>query len=251
MARFRSHRHLPQIMHRVRFAQELPQDLRTIMARRRFKPIQAESSLAKSFSERRTPHPTVQDQLPTELRAELTTSTSLYQTPCASPPSLAVETPVQDDIVVLIPKPAGEAGRPNAGGYSLEIKLKELGWRTAEIESLQKHIKSLCNVHLDTAKPYSEQDAELKQVVINKVKLAFPILEAYVNTWPVTEMMKSVLKAARDKLKREKVQKAASVNLLGNASHLGPSGSSARRVLPLRAVRSSSTTLSDDSSVAI
>ncbi|KZS87089.1 hypothetical protein SISNIDRAFT_491379 [Sistotremastrum niveocremeum HHB9708] len=248
MARFRSHRHLPQIMHRVRFAQELPQDLRTIMTRRRFKPIQADSGLAKSFSERRTPHPAVQDQLPTGSRAEQSSGTSLYQNPCAIPP-LAVETPVQDDIVALIPKPAGEAGRPNAGGYSLEIKLKELGWRTAEIEGMQKLIKSLCNVHLDTSKPYSEQDADLKQLVINKVKLSFPILEAYVNIWPVTEMMKSVLKAARDKLKREKVQKAASVNLLGNSSQLGTSGPPSRRVLPLRAVRSSSTTLSDDSSV--
>ncbi|KZT31176.1 hypothetical protein SISSUDRAFT_1068004 [Sistotremastrum suecicum HHB10207 ss-3] len=184
------------------------------MTRRRFKPIQADSGLAKSFSERRTPHAAVQDQLPTESQAEQSTGTSFYQNPCAIPPLLAVETPVQDDIVALIPKPAGEAGRPNAGGYSLEIKLKELGWRTTEIDSMQKLIKSLCNVHLDTSKPYSEQDADLKQLVINKVKLAFPILEAYVNTWPVTEMMKSVLKAARDKLKREKVQKAASVNLL-------------------------------------
>ncbi|KZS94286.1 hypothetical protein SISNIDRAFT_485199 [Sistotremastrum niveocremeum HHB9708] len=261
MTRFRSHRHLPQIMHRIRFTKELPQDLRSIIARRRFKPlsVQADTRGAKPLLE---PQRTDDDDDTATSNNNIPDST-LSNFPHGVPSGqgstsrlgsrlVAVDTPTppnrSSETLITIPKPAGEAGRPNAGGYSLEIKLKELGWRSDEIEQMQKLLKSLCNVHLDTTLPYSEQDPDLKNIVVQKVKLTFPVLEAYSNTWPVTEMMKSVLKAARDKSKREKVQKAASANLQDITSPSSTSKSRRHRTHPSCLARSTSATLSEESS---
>ncbi|KZS89567.1 hypothetical protein SISNIDRAFT_469324 [Sistotremastrum niveocremeum HHB9708] len=192
-------------MHRVKFTKELPLDFRTIMCRRRYKPINPESDQARHFIQ---PLP---DQEPPHVPASHVEPSVCPARPAADPSASSER--MQNFSAQQIPKPAGSAGRPNGGGYSLDAKLRQLGWRADEIESLQKLVKHLCGMHLDITAPYSEQDTDLRQIVINKVKQNFPILEAYVNAWPVTEVMKAVMKSARDKSKREKLQKAAEGNL--------------------------------------
>lgn len=135
MTRFRSHRHLPQILHRVRYTKELPHDLRTILARRRYKPVSPESELAKALAQRQSPEPTSRmgdsDVPSSQSSTGHATVTKLRQVLVPSDGQVQVISPS------LIPKPAGEAGRPNAGGYSLDAKLKELGWSSEDIENMQ------------------------------------------------------------------------------------------------------------------
>ncbi|KAI0368516.1 hypothetical protein BV20DRAFT_948015 [Pilatotrama ljubarskyi] len=115
---------------------------------------------------------------------------------------------------VKIPKPAGEVGRPNRGGYQLE---DALNWSTARMHVFKGVINKLVDQHLDPTLLYAGQlDTKLRLVRKEAVK-RLPDLEMYAMEWPVMDAVKMHLKYTSSKahqhahdavsLKTQKMQK--------------------------------------------
>ncbi|KJA18372.1 hypothetical protein HYPSUDRAFT_205480 [Hypholoma sublateritium FD-334 SS-4] len=88
----------------------------------------------------------------------------------------------------LIPKPAGEAGRPSRGGYNLQT---ELGWPAADYMRFKKFIKHAVKEHLDTSQKFSSQSAESLQTVQALASDKFPSLADYADWWPAADFIRS------------------------------------------------------------
>ncbi|KAK7056810.1 hypothetical protein VNI00_002527 [Paramarasmius palmivorus] len=72
-------------------------------------------------------------------------------------------------------KPAGQAGHPNSGGYSLERKLVEdLKWSKAGYEEMSEYSKEIAANYLLLSKNYRMQNAAKKTKVCTEVSVANP-----------------------------------------------------------------------------
>ncbi|KAF9042032.1 hypothetical protein BJ165DRAFT_1405761 [Panaeolus papilionaceus] len=90
-----------------------------------------------------------------------------------------------------VPKPPGQPGRPQSGGYSLDIELKRWGPLFGEVKSF---VHAKCDSLLDLTKSYSKQDKLGISTVVIDTKQAYPIVDGYQNSWPVHDFMKMYLK---------------------------------------------------------
>jgi len=97
---------------------------------------------------------------------------------------------LEEDTDDLIPKPIGEAGRPNRGGYNLQ---QELDWSLEDFNKfkvlspelthmthinptpLQSHAQRLATEHLDVSKAYSFQSNAGLERVVSKVSSTTPV----------------------------------------------------------------------------
>ncbi|KAF9527060.1 hypothetical protein CPB83DRAFT_856661, partial [Crepidotus variabilis] len=84
-----------------------------------------------------------------------------------------------------IPKPAGEAGKPNCGGYNLEEELS--GWTEKFFADVSKFVKIKANNLLDTGVSYSGQTLEAISMVWHQVRRRFSILDKYEGDWPTRD----------------------------------------------------------------
>ncbi|KAJ3779027.1 hypothetical protein FB446DRAFT_613236, partial [Lentinula raphanica] len=90
-----------------------------------------------------------------------------------------------------IPKPAGEVGRPNRGGYNLCVAL---GWSKDEYRIVQKFINKAVEDHLVGDQPMKRQSLmSLKKVRDMAVK-KYPVLKEYKDLWVVDDFIRSHLK---------------------------------------------------------
>ncbi|KAK7056779.1 hypothetical protein VNI00_002496 [Paramarasmius palmivorus] len=96
---------------------------------------------------------------------------------------------------VPIPKPPGEAGHPNNGGYSLESTLITAhGWSKMIYDLINSQTKALAQGLLDGTKNYKDQEEPLKTEICDLLTADFSFLSDYVECWPVRDMLKAHLK---------------------------------------------------------
>ncbi|KDR65389.1 hypothetical protein GALMADRAFT_148733 [Galerina marginata CBS 339.88] len=98
----------------------------------------------------------------------------------------------------LVPKPAGEPGRPNSGGYSLEDALAP--WGKEQLGKVMKFTKKMADLSLETKKSYSKQNT-------NQVARNHPILNKYEDHWPTRAILKMHLKATSENFRRDGLQR--------------------------------------------
>ncbi|KAJ3765867.1 hypothetical protein FB446DRAFT_794638 [Lentinula raphanica] len=120
------------------------------------------------------------------------------------PPALVFEEDSEDDL--LIPKPPGEVGRPNRGGYSL---YPVLGWPKKKYDKVKLFINELVEKHLDCTAPMSDQGLEsVKKVRIQAVE-KFDFLKEYRGLWVIDDFIRNHLKYRKTVLKKERLEKIA------------------------------------------
>ncbi|TCD61004.1 hypothetical protein EIP91_009174 [Steccherinum ochraceum] len=90
-----------------------------------------------------------------------------------------------------IPKPAGEAGRPNSGGYNLQ---DALNWPRARYDKVNNFIKDLVVSELDSRVPFSKQVPSKIQYVRTQATSKFPCLLNYERSWAADAFIRSRLK---------------------------------------------------------
>lgn len=124
-----------------------------------------------------------------------------------------------------VPKPQGQPGRPQSGGYKLQDKL---GWNDTTYESIQSLVHKQAKTKLDTAKSFRGQDMKkIKQIcdavsqfrsfvinvrltlIIHKVRKEYPILKDYIRDWPTRDMLKLHLKYTSETTRRSAVASRA------------------------------------------
>ncbi|KDR76617.1 hypothetical protein GALMADRAFT_139530 [Galerina marginata CBS 339.88] len=100
----------------------------------------------------------------------------------------------------LIPKPSGEAGKANSGGYNLQ---EALGWTKKRYDEFYNHIKSEVAEKLDIEKCFSRQKREDLEKIIQSTAQKFEIENIYSNNWPMREALKARLKYTADLAKKQ------------------------------------------------
>ncbi|KAJ3500744.1 hypothetical protein NLJ89_g9655 [Agrocybe chaxingu] len=100
-----------------------------------------------------------------------------------------------------IPKPPGEPGRPNSGGYNIESELR--GWTPALIADVNQLVKRKADEHLEIGRSYSRQRPADITTVCLLIKKEFPVVNKYQNYWPIRDMLKLYLKYMAEKEKKE------------------------------------------------
>ncbi|KAF8505254.1 hypothetical protein BU17DRAFT_71476 [Hysterangium stoloniferum] len=91
-----------------------------------------------------------------------------------------------------IPKPQGEPGCPNSGGYSVESEL--CGWSPDLLENVTRFVKNKANDTLDTTKSYKKQKSADINAICALAKKHYPVVNKYDNYWPIRDMIKLHLK---------------------------------------------------------
>lgn len=130
----------------------------------------------------------------------------------------------EGEIVKLIPKPKGEAGRPGSGGYSLQEVLawSEKTYETVVVSTRFGHASRNLLIELykdfvhekakkkrlDLSKSYSKQDKKLVKEICEEVRKEYRILDDYKNYWPVHDMLKLHLKYTSEAARRAKTASA-------------------------------------------
>ncbi|KAH9940339.1 hypothetical protein B0H21DRAFT_580047 [Amylocystis lapponica] len=124
---------------------------------------------------------------------------------------------LEQDPSTLIAKPAGEAGRPNRGGYTLNDVLKESGWSEKHITLFKDKVKECADAHLDTSAPYTRQEQaamrDFKAAMMDEWKAGdggrrgLPDLADYAHMWPLTDQVKAYLKYSSTKSAKKKKAK--------------------------------------------
>ncbi|KAJ3001881.1 hypothetical protein NUW54_g6159 [Trametes sanguinea] len=104
--------------------------------------------------------------------------------------------------VIEIPKPAGEVGRPNRGGYKLEGVMECSPGRMSMINHLVAE-------NLDATRSYSGQSDKKLLTVREEALKRMPELAKYEQAWPVTDAVKMRLKYTSAKA-RQHAQRAVS-----------------------------------------
>ncbi|KAI0667813.1 hypothetical protein C8Q78DRAFT_1081699 [Trametes maxima] len=112
----------------------------------------------------------------------------------------------ENDDVMKIPKPAGEVGRPNRGGYKLEDALQ---WSAARMRTFKAVINQLVDKHLDATLSLAGQSESRMRLVRSEAVERLPALEVYEQEWPVVDAVKQRLKYTSSKA-RQAVQDAVS-----------------------------------------
>ncbi|KAJ3872000.1 hypothetical protein F5051DRAFT_433394 [Lentinula edodes] len=147
--------------------------------------------------------------------AELSTNTSLRKADSGAgqntesekrrgPPAMVFVDDSDDDL--LIPKPPGEVGRPNRGGYSL---YPVLGWPKKKYDKVKDFINDMFEQHMNCELPMTAQRrADVKKVQIEAVA-KFEFLKEYSGLWVVDDFIRNHLKYQKSVLKKEKLEKIA------------------------------------------
>ncbi|KDR65034.1 hypothetical protein GALMADRAFT_217705 [Galerina marginata CBS 339.88] len=146
----------------------------------------------------------------------ITTRIEFKFNPLPPPPQITTRRDFDDDeesvdedsvqsIRGLIPKPGGEAGKTNSGGYNLE---KALGWTKKRYDEFYDHIKTEVADKLDAKKCFTHQKVSELDKIIQSTARKFDIENTYVNNWPIREALKSRLKYTSDLEKKKEVRKA-------------------------------------------
>ncbi|PPQ70077.1 hypothetical protein CVT26_013411 [Gymnopilus dilepis] len=91
-----------------------------------------------------------------------------------------------------IPKPPGEPGRPNSGGYNLESQLH--GWTPKLFSEISGFVKNLADIQLDMTKSYNKQSRSTIASICSTTADHYPILSKYDNFWPARDILKMHLK---------------------------------------------------------
>ncbi|PPQ84074.1 hypothetical protein CVT24_002418 [Panaeolus cyanescens] len=89
----------------------------------------------------------------------------------------------------LIPKPAGEPGRPGSGGYNIKAVLEKLGTQS-RIDEFTACTKSRATLYLDDSLSYKNQDKVAINRVVSDVRQKFPELAMFADDWPVHDILK-------------------------------------------------------------
>ncbi|EGO21928.1 hypothetical protein SERLADRAFT_441144 [Serpula lacrymans var. lacrymans S7.9] len=99
-----------------------------------------------------------------------------------------------------IPAPRGPLSKPGSGGYAL---FDELKWDRSTYTNIQTSLHELCQEHFQITLPYHEQEADARLVFLATARRRFPMLEAYVNTWPARDFATMYLKNTSSQWRRK------------------------------------------------
>ncbi|KAG5349106.1 hypothetical protein C0989_005842 [Termitomyces sp. Mn162] len=138
-------------------------------------------------------------------------------------PPHSPETPrTRSSISRKIPRPHGEPGRPNSGGFNLAIELAKTGWSRKSVEQLAETVHAVAQERLDLTKCYRKQDKrDVKKICDEMIKdKNWPKLKDYEGCWPVLCILKSKLKngaaaARRNELRDTQARLQAVMNRRG------------------------------------
>ncbi|KAF8801627.1 hypothetical protein BYT27DRAFT_7114533 [Phlegmacium glaucopus] len=103
-----------------------------------------------------------------------------------------------------IPKPAGEAGKRNSGGFNLE---REMHWPKKHFNEFKKYIKTEVAAKLNIKKCFTNQTPAQVESIIQSTAQKFGIENVYVNNWPIREALKARLKYTSDWEKKKEDRK--------------------------------------------
>ncbi|PPR01214.1 hypothetical protein CVT24_006039 [Panaeolus cyanescens] len=107
----------------------------------------------------------------------------------------------------LIPKPHGEPGRPQSGGYSLEQALNS--WSQELLETVTNYVKQGAGDEqngIDQTVSYRKQIPKNIDIFCEKVAAKYTIVRKYENLWPVRELLKLHLKYTSESHRRKRNQ---------------------------------------------
>ncbi|KJA14388.1 hypothetical protein HYPSUDRAFT_208735 [Hypholoma sublateritium FD-334 SS-4] len=105
----------------------------------------------------------------------------------------------------LIPKPPGEAGRANSGGYNLQEKL---GWDEKRFKEFTTYINETSEKLLVPNLCFSKQEPKALEKVFRMTAKEFKIEDAYEKDWLIREAYKLHLKYTLEYAKKKVVRKA-------------------------------------------
>ncbi|THU99065.1 hypothetical protein K435DRAFT_795222 [Dendrothele bispora CBS 962.96] len=103
-----------------------------------------------------------------------------------------------------MPKPDGENGRPNRGGYALK---QVLGWEEKDYKAAQKLVRKLVDTNLAgrVHLPFTSQPREKLDIVRTKMLEQFPALGSYRGQWATDDFIKSALKYRQTRVKKNRL----------------------------------------------
>ncbi|KAL5512116.1 hypothetical protein ACEPAG_3637 [Sanghuangporus baumii] len=99
-----------------------------------------------------------------------------------------------EETSTLIPKPPGEASRPNRGGYNLEEVLLGCSWSKDDITTRRKYVHRLIDKYLDICKPITRQKDRALKTVFDMAIREYPDFKRFQNDWPIKDMCRLHLK---------------------------------------------------------
>ncbi|EIN04328.1 hypothetical protein PUNSTDRAFT_138722 [Punctularia strigosozonata HHB-11173 SS5] len=99
--------------------------------------------------------------------------------------------PSTNDGRARIPKPAGEAGRPDRGGYSLRTALRS---DPSLYPQLLKLARDLVTKHLSPSICYSAQSKRALAEAISDGSSQLPLLNEFQDCWPLVDALRMRLK---------------------------------------------------------
>ncbi|EIN03340.1 hypothetical protein PUNSTDRAFT_139645 [Punctularia strigosozonata HHB-11173 SS5] len=106
--------------------------------------------------------------------------------------------PAIDDGRARIPKPLGEVGRPDRGGYSLRAVLAPT---PTLYQDLIRLARQLVTKHLSPAICYSRQSKRNLAEALSDGASQLPVLNDYVDCWPLVDALRMRLKYTSSKAK--------------------------------------------------
>ncbi|KAJ3711852.1 hypothetical protein DFJ43DRAFT_1044308 [Lentinula guzmanii] len=130
------------------------------------------------------------------------TSSSSKRQSCTPVSTIGSETDSEDDD--KIPKPLGEVGRPNRGGYTLRVVLK---WKDERYHEIKSFINNLVDSKLDGTLPLGKQIKEKVDAVREAAAVKFPILDEYQDQWATNDFIKCRLKGRQVALRKAELER--------------------------------------------
>ncbi|KJA21907.1 hypothetical protein HYPSUDRAFT_202604 [Hypholoma sublateritium FD-334 SS-4] len=106
-----------------------------------------------------------------------------------------------------IPKPPGEAGRRNCGGFNLE---SVLNWEGNKYKRMMSHVDAMIKGKLDGKRSFTHQDQGLLTDLIRKSTEEMKIQHQYIGDWPIREAYKQRLKYHSEMAKKKAHREAGS-----------------------------------------
>ncbi|KAK7017886.1 hypothetical protein VNI00_018529 [Paramarasmius palmivorus] len=114
------------------------------------------------------------------------------------------DAPDDGDARPKIYKPAGEAGRPNNGGYNLRKVLK---WSDDKFRKVSALVKKHTLKTLNCEHPFSVQPPDRVRAIREKCLQKYPDLNQYHLYWPIDDLIRNHLKYQKTVLKKQRQER--------------------------------------------
>ncbi|KAI5896540.1 uncharacterized protein SCHCODRAFT_02615143 [Schizophyllum commune H4-8] len=116
-----------------------------------------------------------------------------------------VSSPNPDSVQDKIPKPPGEPGKPNSGGYNLQEAMR---LEPGHFCTVRTGMNNLVRTYLDTVRSFTKQTEECVAAYTVEALRSFPLLEDYEDRWPIRDFARMHLHYLQNNARRQEERQA-------------------------------------------